>query len=83
MLAWSGPVRRRMEEAEKVALRIVKNGPLSVRAIKESVIKCMGLTVEDGLIKESKLGWAVFNSKDAKEGPQAFMEKREPKFVGE
>jgi len=72
-----------MEEAEKVALRIVKNGPLSVRAIKESVIKCMGLTVEDGLIKESKLGWAVFNSKDAREGPQAFIEKLEPKFVGE
>ena len=72
-----------MEEAEKVALKITKNGPLSSRAIKESVIQCMGLSVREGLMKESELGAQVFRSRDAREGPRAFMEKREPKFIGE
>ena len=74
---------RVMEEAEKIASRIARNGPMSTRYIKESVIKCMGLTVKEGLEKESVLGRTVFDSKDAKEGPKAFMEKREPNFIGE
>ena len=77
------PDDKLMEEAEKIALRISRNGPLSLRAIKESVIKCMGLTVEEGLMKEAELATDVFNSKDAREGPLAFKEKRAPKFVGE
>lgn len=72
-----------MEEAEKVANRIIRNAPLSLKKIKESVITCMGLTIEEGLKKEYKLGREVFDSKDAKEGPKAFMEKREPRFMGE
>ena len=77
------PQDQLMEEAEKVADRIARNGPLAVRNIKESVITCMGLTIEEGLKREYKLGREVFDSKDAKEGPRAFMEKREPKFIGE
>jgi enoyl-CoA hydratase len=72
-----------MEEAEKIAHRIVRNAPLSLRNIKKSVIACMGLPVEEGLSKEYKLGREVFDSKDAREGPRAFMEKREPRFRGE
>lgn len=76
------PQDQLMAEAEKVADRIARNGPLSVRNIKKSVITCMGLTVEEGLKNEYKLGREVFDSKDAKEGPRSFMEKREPKFTG-
>jgi enoyl-CoA hydratase len=72
-----------MAEAEKVARRIAANAPLAVRNIKESVITCMGLTVEEGLKREYKLGREVFDSKDAREGPRAFLEKREPGFRGE
>jgi enoyl-CoA hydratase len=72
-----------LEEAEKVAYRIIRNAPLSVRKIKESVLASMGLSMEEGLMKEYKLGREVFESKDAKEGPRAFMEKREPRFRGE
>ena len=77
------PQAQLMEEAEKVAGRIASNGPLAVKNIKESVITCMGLTIEEGLTREYKLGREVFESKDAREGPRAFMEKREPKFIGE
>ena len=77
------PRGRLMEEAEMVAHRIAANAPMAVRNIKESVITCMGLTVEEGLKKEYRLGREVFDSKDAREGQRAFMEKREPRFRGE
>ncbi|MFH1490975.1 MAG: enoyl-CoA hydratase-related protein [Pseudomonadota bacterium] len=77
------PHDRLMVEAERTALRIAGNGPLSLRAIKESVIKCMGLSLEEGLRKEAELAEKVINSKDAREGPRAFLEKRQPRFSGE
>jgi len=72
-----------LKEAEKIAARITKNGPVSVKAVKESVIKSMGLTVSEGLMKESQFAKLVFGSNDAREGPRAFMKKREPRFSGE
>jgi enoyl-CoA hydratase len=32
--------------------------------------------------RESELGMAVVASNDAREGPRAFLEKREPNFTG-
>jgi len=77
------PREKVMEEAEKVALRIVRNGPLAVTAIKRSVIENIGLTIKEGLENEKKLAAPVFRSKDAREGPKAFKEKREPNYIGE
>ena len=71
-----------MEEAEKVADRIARNGPLAVRNIKKSVITCMGLTIEEGLTKEYQLGREVFDSEDAREGPQRTLWKFSPRFFG-
>ena len=71
-----------LDEAERIAQRIVRNGPLALRRIKESVIRCAGLSIEEGLAQEQILGREVFHSKDAKEGPRAFLEKREPRFTG-
>ena len=76
------PADTLMEQAEKIADRIARNGPLALTRIKESVLDCIGLTMEEGLAREQILGREVFNSEDAKEGPRAFMEKREPKFSG-
>jgi enoyl-CoA hydratase len=71
-----------MAAAEAIARRILKNGPLAVRTIKESVIKTTGLTIKEGLALEKELSVPAYNSRDAKEGPRAFMEKREPKYIG-
>ena len=76
------PQDKLMEEAASIAQRIAQNGPLALQRIKESVINCLGLTLEEGLAKEQIMGREVFHSEDAREGPRAFLEKREPKFTG-
>ncbi len=76
------PREKVMEEAERFAHVISKNGPFAVSAIKKSVLSSIGLTLEDGLANEWEFAASVFMSNDAKEGPRAFMEKREPRFTG-
>ena len=40
------------------------------------------LSLDDGLVLEGELVEQLFNSQDAHEGLHAFVEKREPEFVG-
>ncbi|MEW6202582.1 MAG: enoyl-CoA hydratase-related protein [bacterium] len=76
------PREKVLEEAEKIAAKIAENGPISIKAIKESVIKNIGVPIKDGMMKEIEIGAPVFFTEDAKEGPRAFKEKRKPNFVG-
>jgi enoyl-CoA hydratase len=69
-----------MDEAIKLANKILKNGPLAVRTAKEIVVRQANL--EAGFVMEKAIGARVFGSHDAKEGPKAFMEKRKPVFKG-
>jgi enoyl-CoA hydratase len=72
-----------MEESERYASIIVKNGPLATSAIKRAVLNNIGLPIREALQKETEIAASVFASKDAREGPKAFKEKREPKYIGE
>jgi len=67
---------RAMEWAE----RILANGPLAVRATKESVLRGLSGTLREAYKIESELSQVVFASEDAKEGPAAFAEKRTPRW---
>jgi len=69
-------------KAEEIAKKISANGPLAVKAIKQAVIENLGLTVKDALAHELELAMPVFMSRDAREGPRAFKEKRPPKYEG-
>ncbi len=71
-----------MEEAEKYAEIISKNGPIAVSAIKQSVKTNLGKPLKEALAKEMELGMPVFLTEDAQEGPRAFKEKRQPVFMG-
>ena len=71
-----------LAEARRVAAEIAANGPFAVQMIKKSVQETEGLPEAEGLARELELGWKVFQSEDAKEGPRAFAEKRKPAFKG-
>jgi enoyl-CoA hydratase len=64
--------------AERWAGRILANGPLAVRATKESVVRGMKVTLKEAYRIEGELSQVVFASEDAKEGPKAFAERRAP-----
>jgi len=65
-----------MDTAFRWAGRILANGPLAIRATKESVIRGMEVTMKEAYKIESELSQMVFATEDAKEGPKAFAEKR-------
>jgi enoyl-CoA hydratase len=69
-----------LDAALEIAEVICANGPLAVEAIKQSVRETEGMSEEEGLARELEIGWPVFASEDAKEGPKAFAEKRTPNF---
>ena len=72
-----------LNQAMGIAEQIAGNGPIAVQAIKASIIAAADLSEEEGLAKELGLGQPVFRSKDAREGPRAFAERRKPVFKGE
>ena len=66
------------ERAERLAA-----GPaLAVAAIKRCVHEGGQLSLDEGLALEAELMESLFRSKDATEGLTAFVEKRQPEFVG-
>jgi enoyl-CoA hydratase len=71
-----------MPRAFEFADRLAKNAPLALRAIKEAVIRTSGLPLDEAYRIEHELSAIVTRSEDAREGPRAFMEKREPVFSG-
>jgi enoyl-CoA hydratase len=62
--------------------RITANAPLAVQATKESVLRGLAVDQREAYKIESELAGQVFSSEDAKEGPRAFAEKRDPVWKG-
>ena len=51
-----------------------------MEAIKASVKATEGIPEEEALKIELEIGWPIFATEDAKEGPKAFAEKRPANF---
>jgi crotonobetainyl-CoA hydratase len=70
-----------LHAALALAERIIVNAPLAVQASKR-----VAVGVDDGIITDDEVGWTrtmreivmLMQSEDAKEGPLAFAEKRQP-----
>lgn len=79
------PKGHALEEALKIAEEIANdNAPLSVQAILKSLRQNQqDMSEKEALAAEEQLGWAIFGTKDSKEGMRAFKEKRKPNFIGE
>jgi enoyl-CoA hydratase len=65
-----------LAKALEIAELVNANAPLAVEAVKRSVRETSGMTEAEGLARELEIGWPVFATEDAKEGPRAFAEKR-------
>jgi len=70
------------EQALAWASRITANAPMAVQATKESVLRGLAVDQREAYKIEGELSGKVFSSNDAKEGPKAFAEKREPRWTG-
>jgi enoyl-CoA hydratase len=75
--------RELLPKALELAELLAANGPLAVSKIKEGVIRSSGLSLAESYQIENEVSAAVMTSRDAREGPRAFKEKRKPKFTGE
>ncbi len=71
-----------MEETIKAAELIANQAPISIRLIKEAVLKAVDSPLNEGMEFERKNFYLLFSTEDQKEGMQAFIEKRKPQFKG-
>jgi enoyl-CoA hydratase len=71
-----------VDEALALAAAIARCAPLSVSASRELVRRVHGADDDDFWSYQAPLVKNVFGSQDAKEGPRAFAEKRQPQWNG-
>jgi enoyl-CoA hydratase len=73
-----------LAEAKRVALEVCETAPLSIKALMKMLREVDGSFSESAALeRELEVGQPVFATKDAREGPRAFAEKRKPVFIGE
>ena len=71
-----------LERARETATLLAAKSPVALRSMKELANRALGGDHEDNLAAEGATFGELFSSADAKEGLTAFIEKRDPKFVG-
>lgn len=76
------PDGQALAKAKQIAARIAENGPLAVRAIVATLRATETLPEAEAFAIEQQHGMKVMMSRDAAEGPRAFLEKRKPVFEG-
>ncbi|WP_297833892.1 enoyl-CoA hydratase [Pseudomonas sp.] len=74
---------RTLPRAIELAAQIAALPPLAVAQIKEVMLAGADLPLDSALVLERKAFQLLFDSKDQKEGANAFLEKRKASFVGE
>lgn len=75
------PADKLVDESVKLAEKIASHSPLIIALCKESVKKAFETSLNEGLSFEKRIFHATFSTNDQKEGMQAFVEKRAPKFT--
>ncbi|MBY8858680.1 enoyl-CoA hydratase/isomerase family protein [Nocardia sp. CA2R105] len=76
------PEGEALARAGEIAVEIAAMPPLAVAAVKEVVQAGADVPLETALLLERKTFQILFDSADQKEGMQAFLDKRPPKYQG-
>ena len=75
------PDGQALAKAREIAAVIAENGPLAVEAVLKTLHATDGMTEAEAMAFDMQVGLPIFATKDAKEGPRAFAEKRKPNFT--
>jgi enoyl-CoA hydratase len=76
------PAGEALKAATELARTIAEKAPIALRYAKESVVKGLGMALEDGLRLEGDLSTLLRTTEDRLEGAKAFLEKRRPRWTG-
>lgn len=75
------PHEQLLERALAIAATINRNAPLAVRGTRLAIRKGLDLPLHEAEILAEAFRERVVRTKDAKEGPAAFVEKRDPRWT--
>ncbi|WP_406677101.1 enoyl-CoA hydratase-related protein [Neomoorella carbonis] len=76
------PPEKLMEEAQKLAQKIIANGPVALRYAKAAIHNGLQMTLEQGCQYEVELFTDCFTTEDQDIGMAAFLSKQKPVFKG-
>ncbi len=76
------PLSQVKDRAIEKAQEISKLAPIAVRAIKEVVVRGLSMDLPNAIRFANTVGIMTRFTEDAKEGPRAFVEKRDPVYKG-
>ena len=76
------PPEKLEDEARSLALKLAEKPRIALIASKYAINYGLETDIWHGLALESQLFGLIFSTEDAKEGINAFLEKRKPKFKG-
>jgi enoyl-CoA hydratase len=75
------PDGQALVRAREIAATIAENGPLAVEAVLKTLHETDGMTEADAMALDMQIGLPIFATRDAREGPRAFKEKRKANFT--
>ncbi|MFC7440000.1 enoyl-CoA hydratase-related protein [Laceyella putida] len=76
------PQEALLEEAKRLAETLVKKAPIALKYIKKAIHNGIDIDLPTGLKLEASYFGLTFDTHDRKEGMDAFLEKRAPRFTG-
>jgi enoyl-CoA hydratase len=76
------PLAKLPEAALDLARKIASKSPIMLRLAKQAINRGIEMDLKSGLAEEVKAFRVCFTTQDYREGLTAFLEKRQPKFVG-